>query len=112
MLGQVARVLARRSASEGAARAARLLLLATDGRVLLAARSGDLPAHLRLLEGEGTCLRCGLAEHSNARSLTRAHLRARAVAVTSVPLATGAHWLPLPDGGALGVGPSLEPELL
>ena len=36
----------------------------------------------------------------------------RSVVVTSVPLGPGAHWLPIPDGGALGVGPSLEPELL
>lgn len=112
MLSQVARVLAQRSAAEGAVRAARLLLLATDGRVLLAARSGDLPAQMRLLEGEAHCRRCGLDEHSKSRSLMRAHLRSRSVAVTSVPLGHGVHWLPIPDGGALGVGPSLEPELL
>jgi hypothetical protein len=112
MLGQVARVLAQRSAAEGAARAARLFLMATDGRVLLAARAGDLPVQMRLLEGEGRCARCALDEHSKARSLVRAHLRSRSVAVTSIPLGAGAHWLPIPDGGALGVGPSLEPELL
>jgi len=112
MLGQVARVLARRAAAEGAARAARLFLMATDGRVLLAARSGDLPVQMRLLEGEARCARCALDEHSKARSLVRAHLRSRSVAVTSIPLGAGAHWLPIPDGGALGVGPSLEPELL
>ena len=112
MLGQVARVLAQRSAAEGAARAARLLLMATDGRVLLAARTGDVPAQMRLLEGEARCRRCALDEHSKSRSLVRAHLRSRSVVVTSVPLGTGAHWLPIPDGGALGVGPSLEPELI
>jgi glutamine amidotransferase len=112
MLGQVARVLAQRSAAEGAARAARLLLMATDGRVLLAARTGDLPAQMRLLEGEAKCRRCALDDQSKSRSLVRAHLRSRSVAVTSLPLGPGAHWLPIPDGGALGVGPSLEPELL
>jgi hypothetical protein len=112
MLGRVARVLAQRSAAEGAARAARLLLMATDGRVLLAARSGDVPAHMRLLEGEAHCRRCAVDEQSKSRSLVRAHLRSRSVAVTSVPLGPGAHWLPIPDGGALGVGPKLEPELL
>jgi len=112
MLGQVARVLTRRSAAEGAARAARLLLMATDGRVLLAARTGDLPAQMRLLEGDAQCARCALDEHSKSRSLVRAHLRSRSVAVTSIPLGAGAHWLPIPDGGALGVGPSLEPELV
>jgi glutamine amidotransferase len=112
MLGQVARVLAQRSAAEGAARAARLLLMATDGRVLLAARTGDLPAQMRLLEGEARCRRCAVDENSKSRSLVRAHLRSRSVVVTSVPLGAGAHWLPIPDGGSLGVGPSLEPELL
>jgi len=112
MLGQVARVLAQRSAAEGAARAARLLLMATDGRVLLAARSGDVPAQMRLLEGEASCRRCAVDENSKSRSLVRAHLRSRSVVVTSIPLGPGAHWLPIPDGGALGVGPSLEPELL
>jgi len=112
MLGQAARVLAQRSAAEGAARSARLLLLATDGRVLLAARTGDVPAQVLLLEGEGRCPRCGLDEHSKGRALIRAHQRSRAVVVTSVPLGPGAHWLPITDGGALGVGPSLELELL
>ena len=112
MLGQVARVLAQRSAAEGAARAARLLLMATDGRVLLAARTGDVPAQMRLLEGEARCRRCAMDEHSKSRSLVRAHLRSRSVVVTSAPLGTGAHWLAIPDGGALGVGPSLEPELI
>ena len=111
MLAQVGRVLAQRSAAEGAARAARLLLLATDGRVLLAARTGDVPAQVGLLEGEGRCRRCGIDEHSKSRALIRAHLRSRAVAVTSVPLGPGAHWLPLPDGGAVGVGPTLELEM-
>jgi glutamine amidotransferase len=112
ILGRVARVLAQRSAAEGAARAARLLLMATDGRVLLAARSGDVPAHMRLLEGEARCRRCRVDEQSKSRALVRAHLRSRSVAVTSLPLGQGAHWLPIPDGGALGVGPTLEPELL
>ena len=50
-LAQVARVLALRAAAEGAARSARLLLLATDGQVLLAARVGDVAARVALLEG-------------------------------------------------------------
>jgi hypothetical protein len=112
MLAQVGRVLADRSAAEGAARAARLLLLATDGRVFLAARTGDVPAQVRLLEGEGRCRRCGIDEQSKSRALVRAHLRSRAVAVTSVPLGPGAHWLAIPDGGGVGVGPSHELEQL
>jgi hypothetical protein len=29
-----------------------------------------------------------------------------------LPLAANSHWLTLKDGGALGVGPRLEPELV
>jgi len=87
-------------------------MLGQVGRVLLAARTGDLPAQMRLLEGEARCRRCAVDENSKSRSLVRAHLRSRSVVVTSVPLGAGAHWLPIPDGGSLGVGPSLEPELL
>ena len=55
-LAQVGRVLAVRAASEGAARAARLLLVATDGRVLLAARVGEVPTQVALLEGTASCV--------------------------------------------------------
>jgi hypothetical protein len=112
LLAQVARQLAQRSASEGGVRAARLLLLATDGHLLLAARVGDLPAHVQLLEGSASCPRCRIGQGSKADAQVRAHRRARAVAVTSVPLSAGSHWLTLEDGGALGVGARLEPELL
>ena len=111
-LAQVGRVLALRSAAEGAARAASLLLLATDGRVLLAARVGDVPTQVALLEGTASCVRCGIQGQSKMDIQVRGHLRARAVAVTSFPLAPGTHWLSVPDGGALGVGPTLELEMV
>lgn len=111
-IAQVARVLALRAASEGAARAARLLLLATDGQVLLAARVGDVPLGVALLEGTASCIRCGIQAQSKMDVQVRGHLRARAVAVTSFPLAAGAHWLHVADGGALGVGPTLELEMV
>lgn len=111
-LGQVARALAQRSASEGGVRTARLFLLATDGHLMVAARTGDIPARVQLLEGTATCARHQLAQGSKADAQVRAHRRARAVAVTSLPLAANSHWLTLEDGGALGVGPRLEPELV
>jgi hypothetical protein len=111
-LAQVGRVLAVRAASEGAARAARLLLVATDGRVLLAARVGDVPTQVALLEGTASCVRCGIQGGSKMDVQVRGHLRARAVAVTSFPLTPGTHWLGLLDGGALGVGPTLEVEMV
>ena len=111
-LAQVARALAVRAAAEGAARSARLLLLATDGQVLLAARVGDVAARVALLEGTASCVRCGIQAGTKMDVQVRGHLRARAVAVTTFPLTAGTHWLELSDGGALGVGPTLELELV
>jgi hypothetical protein len=111
-LAEVGRVLALRAAAEGAARSARLLLLATDGQVLLAARVGDVPARVALLEGTASCVRCGIQAASKMDVQVRGHLRSRAVAVTTFPLAAGSHWLDIPDGGALGVGPTLELEMV
>src|SRR5262249_38853367 len=96
-LAQVGRVLALRAATEGAARSARLLLLATDGQVLLAARVGDVPARVALLEGTASCVRCGIQSGTKMDVQVRGHLRARAVAVTSLALTAGTHWLELPD---------------
>jgi hypothetical protein len=79
---------------------------------MVAARTGEIPARVQLLEGTATCARHQLGQASKADVLVRAHRRARAVAVTSLPLAANSHWLTLEDGGALGVGPRLEPELI
>jgi hypothetical protein len=112
VLLEVARALARRAAAEGAAHAARLLLLATDGRVLLAARLGGLPVSFRLLEGSAECARCQLLASTRGREeAARAHLHARAVVLATAP-EPGAPWLELPEGHALAVGRSLQPEVL
>jgi hypothetical protein len=112
LLLQVARVLAQTAAAEGAAHAARLLLLATDGRCLLAARLGELSVCFRLLEGSADCARCQLSSSTRGRDETRrAHLGARAVAVATQP-EPSAHWLELKDGRALSVGPPLQPEVV
>jgi hypothetical protein len=108
----VARTLAQKAAAEGAAHAARLLLLATDGRALLAARLGALSVSFRLLEGSAECGRCQLTASTRGREeAVRAHLHARAVVVATAPV-EGAPWLELKDGHALAVGPSLQPQLL
>jgi hypothetical protein len=112
LLAAVSRGLAERAASEGAAHAARLLLLATDGRVLVATRRGGAPLWFRLLEGSSDCARCQLTASSRGQeALVRAHQQARAVVVATAPVPS-AHWLALGDGQALAVGPSLCPEVL
>jgi hypothetical protein len=112
LLLQVGRTLAQRAATEGAAHAARLLLFATDGRSLLTARLGGLPVYFRLLEGSGECKRCQLAASTRGReAAVRTHLQARAVVVATAH-EPGAHWLELPDGRALAVGPGLQPEVV
>ncbi len=112
LLLQVARDLAQRAAAEGAAHAARLLLLATDARCLVAARLGSLPVHFRLLEGTAECARCQLGPRTRGREeAMRAHQKCRAVVVATAP-EPGAHWLELPEGHALAVGPTLQPEVL
>ncbi len=112
VLLQAARALAQRAAAEGAARAARLLLLATDARCLLAARLGEFPVYFRLLEGSADCGRCQLGTSTRGREeAVRAHLQARAVVVATAP-EPGAHWLELKEGQALAVGQALLPEIV
>jgi hypothetical protein len=112
LLLQVARALAQKAAEEGAAHSARLLLVATDGRCLLAARLGGLPVFFRLLEGNGECTRCQLSPSTRGRdAAVRAHLQARAVVVATAH-EPGAHWLELPEGHALAVGSALQPEVV
>ncbi len=112
LLLQVARALAQRAAAEGAAHAARLLLVATDARCLVAARLGGVPVYFRLLEGSPECSRCQLGPSTKGReAAVRAHQQSRAVVVATAR-EPGAHWLELPDGHALAVGPSLQPEVL
>jgi glutamine amidotransferase len=112
LLSQVGRALAQRAASEGAAHAARLLLVATDARCLVASRLGAIPVHFRLLEGSAECSRCQLGPASRGREeAVRAHQQARAVVVATAPV-PGAHWLELGDAQALAVGPNLQAEVL
>jgi hypothetical protein len=112
LLLQVGRALAHRAAAEGAAHSARLLLVATDARCLLAARLGGLRLYFRLLEGSGECSRCQLAPSTRGReAAVRTHQQARAVVVATAPV-PGAHWLELPEGHALAVGTTLQPEVV
>jgi hypothetical protein len=112
LLLDVARTLAQRAKAEGAAHTARLLLVATDGNCLLAARLGAIGVYFRLLEGSGECARCQLLSTTRGReAAVRTHQQSRAVVMATARV-PGAHWLELPEGRALAVGPSLQPEVV
>ena len=80
-----------------------LAFVATNGRMLIAAARGHEHLYYRLLEGEGTCERCGLkAGGKDSEPLVRDHRRRRSVVVATHPTKAQA-WMPLADGGALAV---------
>jgi hypothetical protein len=100
LLSRTVRAVQQLGTEAGASRPATLTLLATNGRVLVAARSGDEPLYYALLEGSGECTRCGL--DGRQAELLRAHRRRRTVAIASHPLdPTG--WIELPAATALAV---------
>lgn len=112
VLLDAARALAERARAEGATHAARLALVASDGRSLVAARLGDVPLYFRLLEGSPECVRCQLQLTTRGReAAVRTHQQARAV-VVAAPHVPGAHWLELRHGQALAVDPTLQPAVL
>jgi hypothetical protein len=89
-----------------------LAFVATNGRMLIAAGKGQGHLYYRLLEGEGTCERCGLkAGGKDSEPLVRDHRRRRSVVVATHPAKPQA-WMPLADGGALAVDRKLQVSLL
>lgn len=103
VLGKTARTLRELSAKSGAARAASLALIATNGRVMAAARSGEASLFYTVLEGSDRCDAHGLPSESTAsQQLLFAHRRRRTVALaTEVKAANG--WVELADGQTLAV---------
>jgi hypothetical protein len=100
LLSRTVRAIQLLGAEAGASRPSTLTLLATNGRLLVGARSGDEPLYYALLEGSGECARCQL--EGRQAELLRAHRRRRTVAVASHPVDPSA-WIELPAGMALAV---------
>lgn len=111
---EAARALARsiRRADEfssrgGATRPSPLLQVATNGRLLVAARRG-LPLYYLLLEGSGSCAHCDFDEAQEADDpRVRPHRRAKSVLLTSRPLSSEG-LIEVPDGSTVAVGRGLD----
>ncbi len=111
-LGKAVRELEQHAAEAGAVGRSTLNFVATNQRMMLAARHGPEPLYYRLLEGEGFCERCGLPPHApDSHPLVREHRRRRTVVVTSV-IGKGNGWLELEQGGVLAIDRGLKFEVL
>jgi glutamine amidotransferase len=112
LLGKTARVLEDLVREAGATGRSALNFVATNGRMLLASRSGPEPLYYRLLEGTDRCARCDLdAGTSEMLPLKRAHRRRRTVVVASAPSRT-AGWLEVPTGSVVAVDRSAAVQTL
>lgn len=89
-----------------------LAFVASNGRMLVAAGRGHEHLYYRLLEGEGSCERCGLkAGGKDSEPLVRDHRRRRTVVVATHPVKSQS-WMPLADGGAMAVDRKLQLSVL
>lgn len=87
----------------GLPRTSPMALVATNGRVLVAARRG-LPLFYMLQEGAGTCEPCEMTEANDPRAKT--HRKAKAVVLASEPADGG--FIEVPESSTVAVGRSLD----
>jgi glutamine amidotransferase len=108
LLADTARELDRVSAQGGVVRTSTLNFVATNGRILVASRSGDAPLYYTRLEGTDRCEVCGLTPATpETHPLMMAHRRHRAVVVASHVKRTQG-WVELGQGTALAVSEDLQ----
>ncbi|MCP3101805.1 class II glutamine amidotransferase [Myxococcus sp. K15C18031901] len=108
LLMDTARDVARRAAAAGIALAPTLNLVATNGALLVACRSGEAPLFYTRLEGCAECEPCGVTSRTpETWPAVGAHRRRRTVVVAS-HLKRAAGWVELPRGTALAVGADLQ----
>jgi glutamine amidotransferase len=108
LLAETARELAHAAAQAGAARTSTLNFVATNGRILVATRSGEAPLYYTRLEGTDRCEVCGIGPTTpETQPAVIAHRRQRVVVVAShVKRPVG--WVELPQGTALAVSEDLQ----
>ncbi|GMU58858.1 MAG: hypothetical protein AMXMBFR34_06210 [Myxococcaceae bacterium] len=112
LLKKAARVVEQASGEVGGTSKARLGLVATNGRILVAARRGVQALGYQLLEGRAECARCQIAaDAKDAEVKVRDHRRRRSVVVASNPK-NGDGWVQIPDGGALAVDRRLSVQIV
>ena len=103
VLGETARELERASAEGGAVRTSTLNFVATNGRILVATRSGEEPLYYTRLEGTDRCEVCGITPAMpETHPGMIAHRRHRAVVVAS-HLKRTQGWVELTQGTVLAV---------
>jgi len=103
LLSRTVRMLQQTAAEGGVGKPSGFNLLATNGRVLVAARPGEAPLSYTLLEGSPECARCKLDPSvPESEQAMRAHRRRRTVVLASHPLDASA-WIEVPPGTAVAV---------
>jgi hypothetical protein len=111
LLAKAARVVEQVSAEVGGTARPSFAMVATNGRLLAAARRGARPLSFRLLEGDPTCARCGLDATARENDpLVRDHRRRRSVVLSALAQVEG--WVPVPDGAAVAIDRKLALQLL
>ena len=86
-----------------------LVTVATNNRVLVAARVGEVPLFYKLLEGSASCAPCELDGSAEAEPQVRAHLRRRTVAVAT-QVKDARNWIAVEPGSAVAVDRKLNLE--
>jgi glutamine amidotransferase len=108
LLAETARDMERAAAQAGAARTSTLNFVATNGRILLATRSGEAPLYYTRLESTDRCEVCGIGPKTpESQPAVIAHRRQRVVVVAS-HVKRPAGWVELPQGTALVVSEDLQ----
>lgn len=115
LLAKVARTVEQAAGDLGGREKPAMALVATNARVLAAARRGEQPMSFKLLEGDPTCARCGLdTTMKDTLPLVRDHRRRRSVVIAATRALAGRSegWVPVPDGGAVAVDRKLALQVL
>lgn len=108
LLADTAREVAKAGADAGVPRTSTLNLVATNGSLLVACRSGEEPLFYTRLEGSAECEVCGLTPGTpETQPAVGAHRRRRTVVVAR-HVKRPAGWVELPQGTTLAVGPDLQ----